>query len=89
MEVFWECEVSKDAAQTDIGPDISLTLKTLVRRTSNEMSVPHSPPVCRTHPYLIEFWVKGLFNHCRFVFGFLLHIWLQVSGKRTADGRTK
>lgn len=76
VEGSWECELSKDAARRNIGLDISLTLK-------------HSLPVYQIHPYLIEFWVKGLFNHCRFVFGFLLHIWLQVSGKRKAHRRTK
>lgn len=46
------------------------------------MSVSYSMPVHQTNPYLIEFRVKGLFNHCCFVFGFLLYIWLQISVRK-------
>lgn len=42
--------------------------------------------------YLIELWVQGLLLYCCLMFGFLVHIWLQVSGiitDRWAEGREK
>lgn len=40
--------------------------------------------------HLVELWVQGLLLHCRLVFGFLVHIGLQVPGiitKGQAEGR--